>query len=411
MPDLLFLTQRIPYPPIKGEKIRPLQILRHLSNAYAIHLGCLIDDPADWEHVDTVRAMCADAHFARLDRNLAMLTCQKGWLTGEPLSFTFFQDRRLAAWVDQVLTQIKPDVVFVCSSNMAQYVMTHPYRPKCRIIDFADADSEKWREYAEKGSGVMKYVHAREARLVLEQDRAAARWSDASTFVSEPEAAIFRGLAPESTNKIHAVASGVDSVYFSPDHRFEPLYDTSCPTFVFTGTMDYPPNIDAACWFAKDILPMIRAQIGNAQFYVVGTSPAQEVLRLSKLDGVHVTGRVQDVRPYLAHAVASVAPLRIARGIQNKVLEAMAMGMPVITTPQALEGIDAAQAGRDLLVAPSAAEIADLAYKLAMNTINGALFGAAARACVVDHYSWAARLAKFNSLIEAGGVLQPAGRR
>ncbi len=404
MSDLLFLTQRIPYPPIKGEKIRPLQIMRHLSNKYAVHLGCLIDDPADWEHVDTVRAMCADAYFAGLNRNLAMLSCQKGWLTGEPLSFTFFHDRRLAAWVDQMLTQVKPDVVFVCSSNMAQYVIAHPRRPKCRIIDFADADSEKWREYAEKGSGVMKFVHAREARLVLAQDRASARWADASTFVSEPEAAIFRRLAPESANEIHAVASGVDSVYFSPEHTFGPLFDPSIPAFVFTGTMDYPPNIDAACWFARDILPLIRAQIGIAQFYVVGTNPTQEVLKLAQLDGVHVTGRVPDVRPYVAHAVASVAPLRIARGIQNKVLEAMAMGKPVITTPQSLEGIDSAQAGRDVLVAASAAEIADLACKLAAKKIDGAPFGAAARICVLDHYSWAARLAKFNSLIDASGV-------
>lgn len=401
MPDLLFLTQRIPYPPIKGEKIRPLQILKYLANKYTIHLGCLIDDPADWEHTGVVKAMCADAYFAGLNRSLAMLTCQKGWLTGEPLSFTFFHDRRLEAWVDQVLTQIKPEVVFVCSSNMAQYVIAHPHRPKCRIIDFADADSEKWREYAEKGTGVMKFVHAREARLVLARDRASARWADANTFVSDPEAAIFRGLAPESKTKTHAVVSGVDSVYFSPSHNFDPLFDPAISAFVFTGTMDYPPNIDAACWFARDILPIIRAQIGNAQFYVVGTNPAQEVQRLAQLDGVHVTGRVADVRPYVAHAAASVAPLRIARGIQNKVLEAMAMGKPVITTPQALEGIDAAQAGRDVLVANSAEQIADLAFKLATNRIDGVPIGLAARKCVVEHYSWAARLAKFNTLIEA----------
>ncbi len=401
MPDLLFLTQRIPYPPIKGEKIRPLQILKYFAAKYTIHLGCLIDDPADWEHVGVVKAMCADAYFAGLNRSLAMLTCQKGWLTGEPLSFTFFHNRGLAAWIDQVLTQIKPEVVFVCSSNMAQYVIAHPHRPKCRIIDFADADSEKWREYAEKGTGIMKFVHAREARLVLAQDRASARWADANTFVSEPEAALFRGLAPESKTKTQAVVSGVDSVYFSPSHSFDPLFDPAISAFVFTGTMDYPPNIDAACWFARDILPIIRAQIGNAQFYVVGTNPAQEVQRLAQLDGVHVTGRVADVRPYVAHATASVAPLRIARGIQNKVLEAMAMGKPVITTPQALEGIDAAQAGRDVLVANSAGQIADLACKLATNRIDGAPIGAAARKCVVEHYSWAARLAKFNTLIEA----------
>lgn len=399
MPVMLLLTQRIPYPPNKGEKIRSLQILRHFSKDFDVHLGCLVDAPSDWQYVQTVKEMCAGAYFARINPKIRLLTCQTGWLNGTPLSFSYFAHSGLAAWVNDVMTRLKPDVVVVSSSNMAPYVTSHPNPPPCRLIDFVDVDSAKWREYAEKGGVIMGYVHAREARLVLAQDRISAQWATANTLVSEAEAAIFRDLAPESARKIHAVANGVDSAYFSPDHSFAPLYDTSLPSFVFTGAMDYPPNIDAAVWFATDILPVIRNRIGNAQFYIVGMNPVSEIKRLAQQDGVHVTGRVDDVRPYVAHALAAVAPLRIARGIQNKVLEAMAMAKPVIVTSPALEGIDAALPGHDVLLADSAADIANLARQLAAGEIAGAPLGHAARKCVVDHYSWPARLAKFDELL------------
>lgn len=396
---MLLLTQRIPYPPNKGEKIRSLQILRHFSKTYQVHLGCLVDEPGDWQYVQTVRDMCADAFFAGINRRLAMLTCQMGWLTGEPLSFRFFRHNALARWVDYVMTTINPDVVVVSSSNMAQYVISHPHRPKCRVIDFVDVDSAKWREYAEKGSGVMRFVYAREARLVLAHDRISAGWAQANTFVSDSEAELFRRLAPESAAKTHAVANGVDAVYFSPDDSHAPVYDPALPVFVFTGAMDYPPNVDAARWFANDIFPSIRARVNTAQFYIVGMNPTAEIKRLAQQDGVHVTGKVPDVRPYVAHAVAAVAPLRIARGIQNKVLEAMAMAKPVIVTPQALEGIDAAQPDRDVLLARTAAEISDAARKLVSGEIAGAQIGLSARECVTGNYGWASRLSKFDAII------------
>lgn len=344
--------------------------------------------------------MCADSHFAGLNRNLAKLTCQTGWLTGDPLSFTFFRDRQLDKWVSDVIERVAPSIIFVCSSNMAQYVVGKGYRPQCAVVDFADVDSAKWREYADKGHGVMRFVHAREARLVLARDRETARSTDISSFVSEPEADIFRNLAPESAAKIHAVSNGVDSAYFAPEHAFAPPFDPDVPTFVFTGTMDYPPNIDAACWFAREIFPEINQRLGSAQFFVVGANPSPEVLKLKKLENVHVTGRVPDVRPYLAHALAGVAPLRIARGIQNKVLEAMAMGKPVLATPEALEGIDDADPDRDIIVATDPKSFAEAACKLSSGEISGAERGEAARKCVVDHYSWDARLTAFDTLID-----------
>lgn len=400
MQDLLFLTQRIPYPPIKGEKIRPLQILRYLRQFYNIHLGCLVDDPRDIEHVDTVRALCTTSHFATLDRSRAKITCLRGLLTGEPLSVTFYQDKALASWTRRVLTDIKPQVVFICSSNMAPYVLNTGLRAPVCLVDLADVDSEKWRAYAETGSFPMSWVHRREWRLTAALEKRIAHETDWSTFVSLQEAQLFTTLVPDCAKKIRAVSNGVDHAYFRPadgQDDIAPPYDPTRPNYVFTGTMDYPPNIDAVTWFAQEILPVLRRRQPQAQFHIVGSSPAPEVERLAQTDGVFVTGRVPDVRPYIAHATAGVAPMRIARGIQNKVLEAMAMAKPVVVTPDALEGIDA-KPGTEVILAADVAAFA-AGCQLAAGP-QGAVIGAAARRRVLADYVWTERLRGFDPLLD-----------
>lgn len=407
MPDLLFLTQRIPYPPIKGEKIRPLQILRHLSQFYDVHLGCLIDEPGDFAHVDTVRALCKDAYFAKLNRKWAKLFCLRGLLTGEALSVAFFQDRGLAAWVNKILDTVRPEAIFICSSNMAPYVLDHDHRGAVRLVDLADVDSEKWRAYAGLGSGPMRWIHHREWQRTAALESRIARECDWSTFVSAEEAGLFARLVPDRTGKIRAISSGVDHVYFDPSKVFEPVYDVTRPNFVFTGTMDYPPNADAVIWFAQTILPLIRRQVPAAQFHVVGSSPTPAVQRLTEIPGVFVTGRVPDVRPYVAHATAAVAPMRIARGIQNKVLEAMAMARPVIVTPDALEGIEA-DPSNEVVLATGDTAFATAAIRLATTT-DGEAIGANARRRVLANYVWAERLRGFDDLLRPARMDLPDG--
>ena len=393
MPPLLFLTQRIPYPPIKGEKIRPLQILRHLGQSYRVHLGCLVDDPRDQEHIPAVQALCADSHFALLDRRRAKATCLTGLLTGEPLSVTFYRDRGLAAWVRRVMQDVKPEAVFICSSNMAPYVLNLLGPQRVSLCDLADVDSEKWRAYAETGTGPMRWVHRREWKRTAALEARIARELDWSTFVSNEEAALFARQHPAQAGRIRAVSSGVDAAYFDPALPSEAPYPTDRLNFVFTGTMDYPPNMDAVAWFAQTILPIIRQAAPEAAFHIVGSSPAPQVQALAG-PGITVTGRVPDVRPYVAHATACVAPMRIARGIQNKVLEAMAMARPVVVTPDALEGI-AAQPGTEVLLAADAA-----AFAAACLSAPGHLgLGAAARQRVLADYVWAGRLRGFDTLL------------
>ena len=396
MANLLFLTQRLPYPPIKGEKIRPLQILKYLTQWHDVHLGCLIDDPADTAHIDTVRAWCRDIHVAPINRRVARLTCLSGLLTGESLSVAFFRDRGLARWVRGVVDRVKPEVVFVNSSNMAPYILDLP-RTGLRVVDLADVDSEKWRAYADAARFPMRQIYRREWRKVAALEQRIARECDLSTFVSDAEAKLFSDQAPHSSHRIMGVSSGVDHRYFDPAPGFAPLYDASLPTFVFTGTMDYPPNVDAVVWFATEILPIVRRDVPNAQFYIVGNNPAEAVGRLAQLDGVHVTGRVADVRPYVFNAIAAVAPMRIARGIQNKVLEAMSMAKPVIVTSGALEGIDA-NPGTNILLADDADSFAAAAVGLVLGA-HGASIGAAARRLVVEQYDWSARLARYDHML------------
>ena len=394
--SLLFLTQRLPYPPIKGEKIRPLRILRYLARHFDIHLGCLIDDPTDWAHVATVAELCADLHVAALNPKRAKLLCMRGLLTGAPLSVTFFADRGLAAWVRKVMADVRPDVVFINSGNMAPYVLGLP-RAGRMIVDLADVDSEKWRAYADGAGLPMRLVYRREWRRVAALERRIAAEADVSSFVSGPEAALFRTLVPAHAAKVRGITSGVDHVYFDPALSFPPPFDTARANYVFTGTMDYKPNVDAVRWFATDMLPQIRTRLGAASFHIVGNNPAPEVRQLGDLADVHVTGRVPDVRPYLQHATAAVAPMQIARGIQNKVLEAMAMARPVVVTPDALEGIDAAP-GREVLLAGDAASFIAACCDLATGT-NGPAIGAAARAHVLAHCDWDTRLAAYDDVL------------
>jgi len=406
MPNLLFLMQRLPYPLIKGEKIRNWHILNYLTKWYDVHFGCLIDDPADAQHIDTVRALCKDMFTAPLDRKRAKLTCLTGLLTGEPLSVTFFRDRGLRRWVEDVMTRVKPEMTFVNSSNMAPYVLDLPRTGKL-VVELGDVDSEKFRSYSETAGPPMRQVYRREWRLVRKLERRVALEADRSVLVTEAEAALLRSHVPAAAGKIVGISCGVDHRYFDPSHAFAAPFPPGPPAFVFTGTMDYLPNIDAVIWFAREVLPIIRRTIPGTRFFIVGGSPADAVRALASIEGVTVTGRVPDVRPYVSHATAAIAPMRIARGIQNKVLEAMAMAKPVIVTSGALEGIDAVP-GRDLILADDAAAFADAAIRLTgpdgNATREGVAQGEAARRLILERYDWDACLSGFDDLMRPAAL-------
>jgi len=402
MPSLLFLSQRIPYPPTKGDKLRAFRILEHLRQSYDIYLGSLVDDPSDLEHIATVGALCADMHIAVLNRRRAKITCLRGLLTGQALSVAFYRDRRLAGWVERVLRDAKPEVIFVYSSNAAPYVLDLRGRERICVVDLVDVDSEKWRAYAAAAPLHLRWLYRREAARIAALEARIARECDWNTFVSADEAALFARLQPACAEKIRAISNGVDHVYFDPALGFEPPFAADRPNLVFTGAMDYPPNIDAVKWFARAILPLIRERAPTTRFHIVGSNPAPDVRALAAADEIFVTGRVADVRPYIANATAGVAPMRVARGIQNKVLEAMAMARPIVVTPEALEGIEA-EPGIEVLLADTPEAFAAACLR-AIETECAAV-GEAARRRVMRDYVWAERLRGFDPLLR---IARPA---
>jgi sugar transferase (PEP-CTERM/EpsH1 system associated) len=399
---LLYLVHRIPYPPNKGDKIRSYHLLRHLAERYRVHLGTFIDDASDWQYVDTVKQLCTSTHFAALDPRMARVRSLGALLGKHALSVDYYRNAGLQDWVNRVVREHGIERVLVFSSPMAQYAMSMPHAR--RVIDFVDIDSDKWRQYAEKKRWPMSWLYGHEARQLLDFERHVAQHFDASLFVSQPEADLFKKLAPAVSEKVGFFSNGVDTDYFAPSGALKNPYSSDAAAIVFTGAMDYWPNVDAVQWFADEIFPSIRQIHANAQFYIVGSRPSSQVQALAARPGVRVTGTVPDVRPYIAYARVAVAPLRIARGIQNKVLEAMAMARPVVVSPQALEGI-AAEPGRDIVLAADAPQFATAVT--ALLTSSDQALGLRAREKVVDLYGWASNLARVDALLEPELVPSP----
>ena len=401
MENLLLLVHRIPYPPNKGDKIRSYHLLKHLARNYRVHLATFVDDADDWQHVPHVKTLCAETYFARLDPRLARVRSLGALLANRSLSLDYYRDRGMQAWVDDLMQRHKIDRILVFSSAMAQYAQAYPAAR--RVVDFVDVDSDKWRQYAEQKSWPMNLLYRHEARQLLRYERQVALEFDAALFVSQAESDLFKQLAPESAARIGFFNNGVDTAYFSPDRAYDNPYPPGQRTVVFTGAMDYWPNVDAVKWFAAEVLPGLRAQCPDVVFTIVGARPAAEVLALAQLPGIVVTGTVLDVRPYFAHAQVAVAPLRVARGIQNKVLEAMAMAKTVIVSAQALQGIHA-EPGNELLLANDAQQFITItAAQLAQ---PAPVIGVAARARVECSYSWTSNLSRIDAQLEPLAPLQ-----
>ena len=401
MARILFLAHRVPFPPNKGDKIRAFHELKHLAEKHEIWLGAPADDAADLAHLKEAVGKFQDACFAHVGLWQTGINLAGATLGGAPLSVKRFYHPGLMAWCDRVLREFKPDLVFVFSSAAAQFVEGRLPANTRLITDFVDADAEKWRAYEAASHGPKRWLYGAEFRRLVRYEAKVAAQSAANLFVSQTERNIFARLVPAATH-LHVVPNGVDTDFFQP----RPGYGAAkSGSIAFSGTMDYKPNIEAVSWFANDILPLVRRAVPDAHLNIVGAKPAPAVLALAALPGVTVTGSVPDMRPWLQQACAIVAPLKIARGIQNKVLEGMAMARPVVTTPEALDGITA-RPDRDLLVASGSAEFADKVVSVLEGQAPQGL-GANARAAVIEHHSWVHHLGKLDALIAAalhGGV-------
>ncbi len=398
MEDLLFLTHRIPYPPNKGDKIRSFNLLKQLVKDYRVHLGTFVDDPVDWQYVAELDKICAQTCYVGLNPLIAKLRSTQGFLTGEALTVPYYRNARMRKWVDATLHEHSISRVLVFSSTMCQYLLGENVSHTRRVVDFVDIDSDKWKQYSESLKWPMSWVYKRESKTLLKFERRVAGQFDASIFVSQAESTLFKKLAPESASRVGFMENGVDADYFSQKHNLQNPYLPEERVLVFTGAMDYWANADAVVWFVQTVFPIILKQVPDARFYIVGGRPGEVVKKLSAEAGVHVTGSVKDIRPYLAYAQAAVAPLRIARGVQNKVLEAMAMEKPVLATSAALDGIVTCSA-LDRLRADEPELMASKAIEL-LTSNSGEALGKAGRSCITTHYNWARNLNRIEQLLE-----------
>jgi len=419
--SLLFLAHRVPFPPDRGDKIRSFHILQYLAKRTPVHLVAFADDEADFDPPAVFTDMLASCTILPRGKSQKRAAVE-ALATSKPVSLTAFASAAMQTAVDRVLPGVS--AVYCFSGQMGQYLPVG--RPPV-VMDFVDVDSAKFAGFADDASGPMRWMMLREARLLGAFEREVAGRVSASLFVSEAEAALFRESG--ATGQIIAVENGIDSAKFDLAATFarqsSPLPEregqgvgrlpqtqtvetqTGQPTpnpsllgrgaevlIVFTGQMDYRPNIDAVTWFARDILPLVRQRY-LARFAIVGRAPTAAVRALAS-DHVTVTGAVDDVRGWLTAADVCVAPLKLARGIQNKVLEAMAMARPVVASTAAAEGIDHAGAIR---VATTAQEFADRICDLLDAPDTAATLGQSARAQVIRRYGWDARLAPLDALL------------
>ncbi|MFA5988684.1 MAG: TIGR03087 family PEP-CTERM/XrtA system glycosyltransferase [Sphingomonas sp.] len=400
--DILFLAHRLPFPPDRGDKIRSFNMLKALANHAPVHLAAFFDDPRDARHREALAPYTSSRSIIWRGKS-SKLAAAQALLSARPVSLAAFDNAEMRAAVARILAEHPVETIVVYSSQMAQYLPAGAGRRV--IMDFVDVDSAKFAAYAENARGPTRWMMQREARLLLEHDLTVAARADASLFVSEEEAALFR--AKSGAGRIFAIENGIDTVFFDPEAVFAVVEEPG-PLIVFTGQMDYRPNIEAVVWFTDEVLPQVRHCFPKARFAIVGRNPAGQVQALAQRAGVVVTGEVADVRGWLAAAALVVAPLRLARGVQNKVLEAMAMARPVVVSSAAAQGIDH---GGAICVGDSAAEMAAAARALIDDPAGGAMLGKAARAQVVARYGWTARLAPLDDLLRAPTVGGGGGGR
>ena len=356
---VVFLCQRVPWPPDRGDRITTWHMLQHLLQRGAeVRLGCFAEEERDQAAVQFLRERCRAVEAPMLRRTRwRKLASLRGLANGEALTLPFFRDRGLQATVDRWLAEDPADLVFVYSSSMAQYVLGK--RGPKKVMQFAELDSDKWRQFAERSGSLGRWIHGREARKLLAFEDAVAHDFDASFVVSDVEQQLFEQRIPGV--KPFVIPNGVDVAHFTSagDDRREPH------TLIFTGVMDYEPNVDGVCWFAETCWPALRQQFAAAKLLIVGSKPVPAVQALAQLPGIEVTGRVPTTPPWFDRATVAIAPLRLARGVQNKVLEAMSMGLPVVATPQSAQGLGPVPSGVLQVASTPEATVAAIAALLA----------------------------------------------
>jgi sugar transferase (PEP-CTERM/EpsH1 system associated) len=382
---ILFLSQRVPYPPNRGDKITTWRLVERMKRTHEVTCVAFAHDDRDVEAAEKLTSLGVPTRWFRYEDRPAKIRSLPLLLGQTPLTLGVYGSRELQAAVDELMP--KMDLAYAYSSSMGAFLEPHAGKP--RIMHFGELDSDKWRQYSQTTRFPMSWVYRREARTLLVFESRVARSFSANVLCTPVEEALFQERIPGAPTTV--LRNGVDLEYYRPPNDAgnpAGAGDVRDPhSIVFTGVMNYFPNVDAVRFFALDVLPRVRDRIPKVRFTIVGAHPTPEVQKLAKQKGVEVTGFVPDTREYLRRASLSVAPLRIARGIQNKVLEAMAMGLPVVGTTSATQGVEG-ENGRDYWVADEPTRVASAVIDLLKSPREARELGLRGRRFVEQHYDW-----------------------
>jgi sugar transferase (PEP-CTERM/EpsH1 system associated) len=386
---LLFICHRYPFPPKRGGKIRPFNIIRHLSESgHEVHVGSLVRSDIEQQEGDGLEQHCASAFHARVTKPVQAARMVMRLPSRVPSSMGYFYSPELRDHVHRLLNKHSFDAAFVHCSSVAQYVAKIPIR---KHLDFGDMDSQKWLEYSQHKPFPMSLGYRIEGSKLMTEERRLSKVFDQCSATTRGELETLRSLNPSV--KGDWFPNGVDGDFFKPVTDYDP------DQISFVGRLDYFPNQQGVIDFANGAFPKIRARRRGARFIIVGAEPPPFIKALERIEGVTVTGTVPDVRPYVTKSALTVAPLFIARGTQNKILEAMSMGVPVVSSTPASKGVDAI-AGEHLEVADSAPDVAEKCLQLMDSPERRRALSEAGLQRVRTHHSWKASMAKFDQILQ-----------
>ncbi len=400
-PSVLFLVHRVPYPPDRGDRIRSYHLLEFLAKRADVSLGFLHEGPLSEQTLPSLQPFCQRIAAVPLGRMGRWISGCASLATGGTATEGLFSSGQLRQTIDRWRSQCPFDVVVAFCSSMGPYAQSKGLSDVPLILDLVDVDSQKFLDYAGGASWPKSWLYRLEGLRLRRLEVSLGQHAEAVTLVSEAEAELYRSFAGDA--RVVAAGNGVDLDYFSPQGSLSGSKEDADEEIegrcAFVGAMDYRANIDGVSWFCESVWPRVRREQPQATFVIVGRDPAPAVVKLGELPGVEVTGSVPDVRPHVRRASVVVAPLRVARGIQNKVLEALALGKAVLASPQALEGI-ALTPGEHALQVDSADDWAESLVGLFADPGRRRQLGLAGRQFVEAEHTWEARLKPFGELLE-----------
>jgi sugar transferase (PEP-CTERM/EpsH1 system associated) len=406
-PQILFLAHRFPFPPDRGDRIRSWNILNYLSARANVSLACITESPVSRRDIEFVGSTCQRLAIAPVGARWRWVQAGMHWMTGKSLSEGLFWSRGLSKTLDYWSDLVAFDQIFVYCSSMFPFAERKVLRSIPCVVDLIDVDSQKWNDYAVHSGWVKRKIYRSEATRIRRLEYDCIARSKAVLLASEAEADLLRSQLPHRNASILGVSNGVDSEYFHPKHFVNEKHSSaqlldgkrsSELRLVFVGVLNYPPNVDGLRWFLDHVWSKLRLYLPNATIEIIGKDANNQAQKFASYPGVQLTGAVEDVRPAIAEADVVIAPLKIARGIQNKVLEAMAMAKPVVLTPQAAEGIDAVP-DKHFVIADSANEWIENLIVLARSPEARQEMGMAARELIEQEFNWSSCLEPLETLL------------